>query len=78
MKKETEQLLRLQAMIESDRVVTSDNFMELVSNDLSNLLKDYFDYKNVPQISIIKNGNGYELRINLQVLRIKNFASIPK
>ena len=39
MKKERNELLRLQTMIENDRISAGDNFLQLVENDLIKLLK---------------------------------------
>ena len=76
MRKGKNELLRLQTMIENDRIAIGDNFLQLVENDLVKLLRDYFDFLSNPSIRIESQNNGYYLSFSLNVSRIKNFASI--
>ena len=78
MKKERNELLRLQTMIENDRISAGDNFLQLVENDLIKLLRDYFDFSKSPELKIETLNNSYYLSFSLNVSRIKNFANIPK
>ena len=78
MKKDKNELLRLQTMIENDRIYAGDNFLQLVSSDMNKLLRDYFDFTMPPELKIEKQNNGYFLSFNLNVTRIKNFATVSK
>ena len=78
MKRDKNELLRLQTMIENDRVNLGDNFLQLVENDIVKLLKDYFDFSAVPILALERENHGYSLCFNLRVSRIKNFANTQK
>ncbi len=75
MKNEKKNLLRIQSMIEKDRICAGENFMQLIENDLNRLLRDYFDFVNPLEIKIERQNNGYYFTLNLNVSRIKNFAN---
>lgn len=78
MKKNKNQLIRLQNMIENDRLTMGDNFIDLVVNDLDKLLRDYFDFRLPPELTIEKQGGSYFVSISINANRIKNFATIEK
>ncbi|MBE5738016.1 MAG: hypothetical protein E7348_06425 [Clostridiales bacterium] len=78
MKEKNNQLLRFQTMLENDRVVTTNNFVQLVCLDVEKVLKEYFDFRVSPQLILQKVGSEYEVKIALRAKRIKNFANIPK
>jgi hypothetical protein len=78
MKKDKYELLRLQTLIENDRVNMSDDFMSLVESDAEKLLKDYFDFSTPPKLSIAKFGDKYKVQLNVVVVRLKNFGTVPK
>lgn len=78
MKKNKNQLLRLQTLIENDRITTGENFSEMLLCDVDKLLRDYFDFSLSPTISMEKSNNGYLVNISINALRIKSFANIQK
>ncbi len=78
MRKDKNQLLRLQTLIENDRIMTGDNFSEMLINDIDKLLRDYFDFSLSPKLSIEKNRDGYLVNFSISASRIKNFANIQK
>lgn len=78
MRKEKRELLRLQTMIENDRVSTGDNFLQLIKSDLNKLLRDYFDFSSPAEIKIEGQNHSYYLTLNLKISRIKNFANVQK
>ena len=78
MRKNKNELLRLQTMIENDRISTGDDFIELIVSDATALLKDFFDFNDVPSLNIVKFGDRYKVELSVLVSRIKNFSSIPK
>ena len=69
------QLLRMQTLIEQDRLEVSDGFCQLLISDLNKLLLDYFDFNGVPEISMKKNSNEYQVNIILHPSRIKVFCN---
>lgn len=75
MKKEKKELIRLQNIIENDRL-TNNDFNALLTKDLTKLLSDYFDFKSAPNISIEKSGNGYDVDVSFVAVRIKSFSSV--
>ena len=78
MKKDKNEMMRLQTLIESDRMSAGDNFIELVTSDAEKLLKDYFDFRFAPEISLIKQGDKYKVCISVLATRLKNFSAVPK
>ena len=50
MKREKNELIRLQSLIENDRLKLCGSFEDLLLSDLDKLLKEYFDYKNLPEV----------------------------
>lgn len=78
MKKDKTQLIRLQTMIENSRGVSGDGFIQLVSNDLEKVLRDYFVFRTFPRLILERDGNEYVLNINLKINRVKNFTSLSK
>lgn len=78
MKKDKKELVRLQALLENDRMKTGDSFFELVSCDVGNVLADYFEFSGEPEIKIEKIGDKYIVNITLISTRVKNFEYVPK
>ncbi len=78
MKKDKYQLARVGQVINNDKLYLKDEFFELFKNDLTKLLKEYYDFKRPPSIKISKESNVYKLEINVDVDRFMSFCSIPK
>jgi len=72
------ELIRLQSVIENDRINCIDNFTELLLKDLRKILSDYFDFDNDIMIEINKQDRFYNVIISLKTLRIKNFKTLQK
>lgn len=70
------QLVRVQTLIENDRLNMGKGFMDLLLSDLSRLLFDYFDFNNAPQVEIQKNRGEYIVNISLNPVRIKRFNQL--
>ena len=70
------QLVRVQTLIENDRLNMGKGFMDLLLSDLSRLLFDYFDFNNAPQVEIQKNRGEYIVNISLNPVRIKSFNQL--
>ena len=78
MRKIKNELVRVQTLIESDRLCAGENFINLIESDVSKLLKDFFDFNNGPQLNIEKYGGKLKVEIVLLADRIKNFNCLIK
>lgn len=78
MKKNKNEMMRIQSLIENDRMNTGDNFTALILSDLKNLLEDYFDFKGSPKLEMEKCGGGYKVTVTITALRIRAFGILPK
>lgn len=78
MKKSKKDLVRVQSVLESGRGGTSSDFNNVLVKDLDKILKDYFDYKEIPELEICKNGSKFCVKITLTALNIKTFGFIAK
>lgn len=77
-KKEKREIARLKNLIGSDRKTACSNFDDLLSQDISALLKDYFDLEGEVKFMLDKEGDRYLLTISTLITRIKNFYTPPK
>lgn len=78
MRKGKGEIVRLQRMIENDRIASGDNFINLVALDSEKLLKEYFDIKDKLNIKIEKMGDECSVFISFKANRIKNFINVQK
>lgn len=77
-KREKNELMRIQTVLEKDRLNVGKGFNELLSCDLNKLLKDYFDFSNDASVEITKGKGGYKLFIELDIIRVKGLNASPK
>lgn len=73
MRNKNQELVRVQSVIENDRLSVGNGFEELFKNDLVKLIGDYFDIYKVPELEIQKNKDGIKVSINFLANRIKLF-----
>lgn len=78
MKKNKNELDRIQRLIKTDRMSVKENFNELLTSDLNNVFRDYFDYKGKPILKIEKNGDALLVSVSLFAMQVKTFLSLPK
>ena len=78
MRKNKNELLRLQTLIENDRIITGDNFTQMLLSDIDKLLRDFFDFSMPPKITMEKGRDGYLVNFSINATRIKNFAIVQK
>ncbi len=78
MKKDKNEIMRLQTMIENDRMNIGENFDELIMCDLNKLLSDFFDYKECPTLEISKVGDKLKVNISLTASRMRSFGVVSK
>ncbi len=76
MNKQKKELLRINNMINNDRVNVNENFEKLFFRDLSKLLKEYFELKKEPSVNISVISGEYALSIEAVAFSLKKFNDI--
>ena len=77
MKKNKQELMRVETVINSDRLRLKDDFIKLMEKDLKKLLSEYFYLETEPQTEIIKEGKSFIVNVNFTCTEIKNFINVP-
>ncbi|MBO4251625.1 MAG: hypothetical protein J5911_03070 [Clostridia bacterium] len=77
MKVDKNSIIRIEKMINSDRLKSADGFVDLLTGDIDRVLKDYFDYKGYPAVAVSKNGSSINISISLTAERIRAFSVLP-
>ena len=77
MKSEKNYLLRMEDVINNDRLKNSADFTELLSIDVNRVMREYFDYKEKPLLEVVKTGNAYCVKITLTATSVRTFSSVP-
>ena len=77
MKKKKDEILRVETVINSDRLRLKDDFIRLLEKDLSKILGEYFYLENIPEIEIVKEGKGFKVNVVFSSSGIKNFINVP-
>lgn len=72
-KQDSKELIRMQNIIENDRLNVGKGFSELLLSDLHKLFIDYFDYSGLPQIDMVKEKGQYKVSVVIYPSRIKAF-----
>lgn len=78
MKSKKNSVLRMESLINNDRMKHSEGFVDLLTGDVDKVLKDYFDYKGYPSVTVYKNGNIFSVQILLNAEGIRAFSAIPQ
>ncbi|MBQ8427386.1 MAG: hypothetical protein IJX16_06490 [Clostridia bacterium] len=76
--KNKNEIIRLQNVLEKDRVKSNENFRELIIDDVTKILSDYFDYKEKPELEINKEDGKFIVKIILTATSIRSFGFLPK
>lgn len=71
-------LLRVETLINNDRMKNSDGFLDLLTEDLNRVLKDYFDYNGYPVVDVVKNGGVFSVNVSLTARGIRTFSRLPQ
>lgn len=77
MKGDTKSIVRVENLINNDRIKTNDGFLDLLIVDLNKVMSDYFDYKGYPAVEMEKAGGSFVVSVNLSVSGIKGFKRLP-
>lgn len=78
MKGKKNNVIRVENLINGDRLKHSEEFSDLLTIDVNRLLRDYFDYHGEPNVEIMKNGGFFEVKITLVAERVRAFSSLPQ
>ena len=76
MKKQEKELVRVNNMLNNDRVNLGDNFQNLLMIDLIKVLKEYFDMKENPSLVMQKESDFLKVSVNFNANTLKNFKTI--
>ena len=71
-------LLRVETLINNDRMKNSDGFLDLLTEDLNRVLKDYFDYNGYPVVDVVKNSGVFSVNVSLTARGIRTFSRLPQ
>lgn len=78
MKSNKNEIIRMQNIIETDRLNVKENFNNLMLSDLDKVLRDFFDYKKKPKLEIEKNKGEIKVKILLTAVNFKPLGYLPK
>lgn len=67
----------MEDMIRNDRFSGKDDFLELLKKDLSRVLSEYFDFKEIPEPILTKVGDKIEVSLSFTAVSIKPFSTLP-
>ncbi len=76
MKNKSKEIVRVQNVIESDRLSLGKGFCDLFIEDFVKLVNDYFDIEKTPTLNIFKDKFGYKVEISFYTTRLKTFNKI--
>lgn len=76
MNKQKKELLRINNMINNDRVIINENFEKLLYRDLTNLFKEYFELKKEPVFNIKVLSGEYSISVEAIAFSLKKFNNI--
>ncbi len=78
MKKNKNDIKRINECILSDRVAVGESYCEVLSEDLDKVLKDYFDFKDLPMVSIVKQNGIFNVNVSFSAYSVKPVGFLPK
>ncbi len=70
-------VIRLKRVIDTDRLSLTAESMELIVNDLSVALSDYFVLSEAPVIKVSPKDGKYEIDIRVSAEALKTFLPVP-
>ncbi|MBO7187417.1 MAG: hypothetical protein J6V68_03375 [Clostridia bacterium] len=72
--KKSEEFLRLENLIEKDRLGTTCDFSTLFKIDIENLFSEYCELSDKPIISLTREKDTFIISVTVKANRIKTFA----
>lgn len=77
MKVTKNELARIENLIRTERLKVKDNFSDLLIGDMDKVLKEYFEYKGLPVLTIDKQRDFYQIKISVSATAVRAFSTIP-
>ena len=78
MKKNKLQVVKAKDLLGRDRFSVDDDFYNLLIKDLNRVLKEYFEFRNLPIVDMVKNNGELNVTLTLRAYNIKNFKALSK
>jgi len=78
MKKNKLQVVKAKDLLGRDRFSVDDDFYNLLIKDLNSVLKEYFEFRNLPIVDMVKNNGELNVTLTLRAYNIKNFKALSK
>lgn len=76
MKKNKLQIVKAKNILGIDRFSVDDDFYNLLIKDLDIVLKEYFEYRNLPIVDMVKSNGEVCFTLTLKAYNIKNFKAL--
>ena len=76
--KKRNELLRLQSIIERDRLTVGNDFANLLAEDLAEIFADYMDYDGKVNVTVSRSGSDFKVEATITAKRLKAFYPIKK
>ena len=57
---------------------SSDGFLDLLTEDIGRVFKEYFDYNGSPTVEVVKNGGVFSVSVSLTAHGIRTFSRLPE
>lgn len=78
MLKNNKNKIKLQSLLESDRLRVSDAYFEVFKKDLTVVLSDYVELSSLPTLKISKSVDGFNIELSAVATRLKKFSTIQQ
>ena len=78
MKRKNDGLMRVENLINNDRLKNGRGFVELLTADCDRVLKDYFEYKGYPKVEISGRGNAFSVSVTVLAEGVRAFSVLPE
>ena len=64
---------RVNGVIQADKAVISDGCKSLVVKDVARKLDEYFELKNLPEMTVVYENGIYRVKLEFEAERVKKF-----
>ncbi len=78
MTKKKNDIIKAQQIIGVDRLLFDENFERVFLTDFETVIREYFDCKKSPTLSVSKNGGSINVEVRFVATRIKSFGLLKK
>ena len=73
--KKRKELLRLETILEKDRLLVGKEYVDLIASDVYKLLADYMEIVGEVSVSIKKEDKVFSVNVNATAKRLKTFLT---